>query len=268
MARVFDGEALAKKKEGELKTKIERLKKQGKGAKLAVIVFSDDAAGKLYSALKQAASERVGIEFEEFNFSDIDLEPVIKLIGRLNRDPKVTGIMIQRPGVSWGKSRGMDRVGFEAWWVQLVKTIVPGKDVDGLRQGSRFVPATVKAVEAILNSLPSRDGKVVVVGSLGLVGRALVKKLGATGVDIETKDLGAITLEADVLISAAGQPNLITVEMVKDGAVVIDVGWPKGDVDFEAVKRQAAVITPVPGGVGPGTVVGLLENLVEAGYSN
>ncbi|MBU1500269.1 bifunctional 5,10-methylenetetrahydrofolate dehydrogenase/5,10-methenyltetrahydrofolate cyclohydrolase, partial [Patescibacteria group bacterium] len=169
----------------------------------------------------------------------------------------VHGIMVQRPGY-----KGEE---FEKEWVQLVNTIVPSKDVDGLRDDSPFVQATVRAVE----SIPFRNGmkgkKVLIVGR-GMVGRKLSQRLKAKNISSKDPNLIKMSLEADILIACSGRPGLI--KTVKPGAVVIDVGWPKGDVDFDTVVKVAGAITPVPGGVGPITVVCLLENLIEAVYNS
>ena len=159
--------------------------------------------------------------------------------------------MIQRPGY-----RGQE---FEKYWGQLVNKINPAKDVDGLRPDSKFIPATVRAVEKILTSvnIPPRGGMLIV--GRGMIGRALTKRLNAKNISSHDENLTKLCLAADILITASGRQGLI--KTVKPGAVVIDLGWPKGDVDFEAVKNIAGTITPVPGGVGPVTVVCLLENL-------
>jgi methylenetetrahydrofolate dehydrogenase (NADP+)/methenyltetrahydrofolate cyclohydrolase len=180
--------------------------------------------------------------------------------------------MVQRPGVRWGEKQGMSRHEFEVWWEKMVSMIKVEKDVDGLTAKSRFLSATVKAVEMVLEEIGVSQGRMVVVGSQGLVGRRLVeyftdKEFKVEGVDVDEKDLGRMTSRADVLISATGQPGLIKAEMVKQGAVVIDVGWPKGDVKFGEVKEKASVMTPVPGGIGPLTVVSLLENLTDSLYN-
>lgn len=256
MAEIIDGAKIAREIEAKLII-------PAPAPCLAVIVFKDDRAGELYSRLKSEAAQRLGINFLKLEFNFEERERLTQSLKRVSADLKIHGVMIQRPGFGWGQKHGLKREEFETWWDQLVELIAPAKDVDGLRPDSRFVPATVKAVELILRRLQA-SGKTVVVGSKGLVGRKLAERLRATGVDIESDSLAGITREADVLISATGQPKLIKADMVKPGAVVIDVGWPKGDADFDAVKEVAGAITPVPGGVGPVTVVCLLENLLLA----
>ncbi|MEK7513781.1 MAG: bifunctional 5,10-methylenetetrahydrofolate dehydrogenase/5,10-methenyltetrahydrofolate cyclohydrolase, partial [Patescibacteria group bacterium] len=236
-----------REKEAQLKPKVKP------GTKLAILVFKDDQAGQVYSRLKQEAGKRLGIEV--ITSSDT---------GKLtewNQDELIQGVMIQRPGY-----RGKE---FEKQWAQLVETIVPSKDVDGLRENSPFIQATVRAVEVILKTVPFRNGteKIVVVGR-GMVGRKLAVRLKGLELSSRDKDLKNKTREADILISCTGREKLITAEMVKPGATVIDVGWPKGDVDFAVVKNVAGAITPVPGGVGPVTVVCLLENLANSRYTS
>lgn len=248
MALIINGNQLAKQLEAKLKIKTDGLKQKGIIPQLAVLVLPGDAAGKVYAGLKQAVAARLGIKFKKIASAEE--------IEKLNQDPAVHGIMIQRPGYKGEK--------FEREWVQLVKTIVPSKDVDGLRDDSPFIQATVKAVEVILSDIPSRDGMLIV--GQGMIGKALVKRLKAKGISSRADDLINQTKQADVLICCSGRPGLI--KTVKPGAVVIDVGWPKGDVDFDTVVKVAGAITPVPGGVGPITVVCLLENLVEAVYNS
>ena len=264
MVFVVDGKKLAAEREEALKalSGVEGFK-----AKLVSIVLADDASGQLYTRLKKEAAGRIGVHFVVENVDKFSVDILLPIIEKYSKDGETHGIIIQRPGGLWRQLKGLDRSQFESDWSRLVAAIAQQKDVDGLRPDSKFTMATVKAVEAILESVKAK-GKVVIVGSAGLVGRILVKKLKATGVDLETKDLAAVTSQADILISATGQAGLIKADMVKDGAVVIDVGWPKADVDFEAVVKKASVITPVPGGVGPLTVICLLENLAEACYSN
>lgn len=272
MAVIIDGEQLALSLEFQLKQQVEVLKIKGIRPKLAVLVMADDAAGQLYCRLKQAAAQRVGIELEKHEFSFQELKLIMQKISDLNRDHQVQGIMIQHPGINWGKKHRLNRRSFEMWWRQLAEVIAADKDVDGLRENSKFIPATVRAVKLILSIYKSvgdrKTDYIVVVGSQGMIGRQLVRRLKAFGVDVETKELAKITKKADILISCTGKQNLIKADMVKVGATVIDVGWPKGDVDFDQVKEKARVITPVPGGVGPITVVCLLENLVNCLYTS
>ena len=268
MTMIVDGNSLALEKEVQLKEKVSQLKEKGVIVKLAVIVMSDDEAGELYSKLKQEAAKRIGIEFEKEVVNEVESDKLVKLIGRYNQDDGVQGIMVQRPGVSWGKKHGMKRKEFEIWWEKLVQAIKLEKDVDGLRSNSEFLLAAVKAVKMVLDKNKVNKGKMVIVGSKGLMGRELIKyfstkEFEVKGIDVED-DLEKEAVKADILISATGKRNLIQEKMVKNQAVVIDMGWPKGDVKFDEVKNKTKVITPVPGGIGPLTVVSLLENLVES----
>ena len=245
---IIDGAKLAAERETALAEKVRQLKQKGMIPQLAVLVLPGDPAGETYAGLKQAAAARLGIKFKKISSAEE--------IGELNRDQTVHGIMVQRPGYK--------RAEFEKEWAQLVNTIVPGKDVDGLRDDSPFTQATVRAVGVILATLPPRGGNVLIVGR-GMVGKKLSQRLNAENISSRDKDLINQTQQADILISCSGRQGLI--KTVKPGAVVIDVGWPKGDVDFNSVKRVAGAITPVPGGVGPVTVICLLENLVKAVYN-
>lgn len=270
-AIVFDGRAFAKEKEKDLRFKIAdrvtafRLRKRGIIPKLASILVGDNAASELYLNLKKKAAERIGSVVEIHNFSE-NVKPgeVMSLIKKLNLDNSTHGIMIQLP---------LPRSLFlEA--KRLIDAIDPEKDVDGMRDDSPFVAPVVKAVIEIVRQSELRFKiddlrKIVVVGSEGFVGRKLIKELRVNGFrvkgyDIETSNLKHHTVNADILISATGIPDLIRGEMVKDGAVVIDVGSPKGDVNFAEVSQKASFITPVPGGVGPVTISCLLENLFSA----
>lgn len=244
---IFDGVKLAQKLEAKLKQQVKP------GLKLAILVFDDDRAGQVYSRLKQAAGKRLGIEVIKGS------DPV--LLAKWNQDASIQGIMIQRPGFK-GKEK-------EKQWAQLVNTIGPGKDVDGLRQDSPFTQATVRAVETVLTSvhIPIRNGMLII--GRGMIGKALKRKFKAKNISSQDKNLARLCAEAEILISCSGRQGLI--KTVKSGAVVIDVGWPKGDVDFDKVKDKAKLITPVPGGVGPLSVVCLFQNLVKAAeivYSN
>lgn len=241
---IIDGVKIAQEREEKLKGRVKP------GIKLAILVFKDDRAGQVYSRLKQEVGERLGIEVITSSDS-----------GKLkewNQDKSIQGIMIQRPGF-----KGEE---WENQWRGLVGQIPLAKDVDGLRDDSKFIQATVRAVEVILQSLPPRSGNVVVVGR-GMVGRKLAERYQVLELSSKDQNLEEKIKSADILISATGKQGLIKPGMVKPGVVVIDVGWPRGDVDFKTVKDVAGWITPVPGGVGPISVICLLENLAEAVYN-
>jgi len=264
MAIIFDGKAFAHKKEDELYHKIEKL---GVKPVIATILVGEDPASRLYVSLKQKAAERVGAEMDIYEYPEnITEEELIFKINELSRDKTLTGIMLQLPLP--GNLRNKTS--------HILAHIPFNKDVDGLRENSPFIPATTKAVLAILGEAEKKikigpDSYVVVLGAKGMAGRSLVAELtklgyevGALDKEIEANNLIKETTSAKILISATGMPNIITREYVKKGAVVIDVGSPKGDVNFSEVKDKVAFITPVPGGVGPVTVISLLENLAEA----
>ncbi len=244
MAQIFDGNKFAQELETKLKLEVETLVKSGTAPCLGIIAFDDDAAGQVYSRLKAEAAQRVGIKIVKSNSDSV--------LDNWNTDKTIHGIMIQHPGY-----RGSE---LEQYWEQLVLKIAPEKDVDGLRPDSKFVPATVKAIEKILTSVGAK-GEILIVGR-GMIGRALAKRLAAKNISSHDPDLDNLCLEADILISACGREKII--KTVKPGAVVIDAGWPKADVDLKIVEATAKMITPVPGGVGPVTVVSLLDNLLQA----
>lgn len=265
MTRIFDGRDLAAKKEAILKKKVARLReKKNLIPKLATILPGSDPASVLYVNLKKKAAERIGCEVEIFEVGERkQADYIVRLIKSLNQDPLIHGIMVQMPlPMRMGKGRDL-----------IIDAIAPQKDVDGLREDGLFIHPTVMAVlEAAKKSKRKPPAKVCVVGASGMVGRPLVEELEKNGFAVtacnsKTKYLDRRTREAEILISCAGVPGLITGEMVKKGAAVIDVGSPKGDVLFEEVKKKAGFITPVPGGIGPLTVSFLLENLIQSAYN-
>lgn len=242
---------------------------------LAVIQVGDNKASSIYIKNKKKACEEVGIRFEHIKFNDtISEELVINEIKRLNNDISINGIIVQLP-LPLGFDEG-----------KIINTISPVKDVDGLTyqnvgnlvlENDCLVPCTPLGVMELLKAYNVRlSGKnVCIVGRSNLVGKPLIQLLlrnDATLSVCHSKSLAIKnhTKQADVLIVAAGHPNLITKDMVKDGVVIIDVGINKegnllcGDVDFDNVSKKASLITPVPGGVGPMTVACLLKNVVKA----
>jgi methylenetetrahydrofolate dehydrogenase (NADP+) / methenyltetrahydrofolate cyclohydrolase len=229
---IFDGLQFAKGLEVELKDKLAKLPRK----KIIAILDPNNSGGKVYTRLKQKMAERLGVDFEI-------METLMPDIESLNRDQSVNGIMIQLP---------FPNSEF------LINLIDLNKDIDGLRDDSLYKPAVVKAV---LKILPIKSGQIVIVGSKGEVGRRLMLELPqATGID--QGDSLEVLKDADIIVSATGQTGLIKPEMVKKGVVAIDVGFPKGDLDPEIVHK-ASFFTPVPGGVGPVTVVSLFENLLN-----
>jgi methylenetetrahydrofolate dehydrogenase (NADP+)/methenyltetrahydrofolate cyclohydrolase len=268
MPIIFDGKTFASQKEEILKGRVFGLKTRGVFPKLASIIVGDDPASKLYVGLKKKAAERIGAELDIYFLPEkTKIEDLILLIGTLNTDDTVQGIMIQMPlpeKISNSK-------------LAIINTIRPEKDVDGLQKDSRYLHPTSKAVIDILHkaetekdvqALKDQPLKVVVVGATGMVGAPLVKELKDEGYEVtecntKTEDLRAETLKGDVVISATGTQGLIKGDMVQENTILIDVGSPKGD--FSPVAQDKAVFfTPVPGGVGPVTISCLLENLISA----
>lgn len=242
---------------------------------LAVIQVGDNKASSIYIKNKKKACEEVGIRFEHIKFNDtISEELVINEIKRLNNDISINGILVQLP-LPLGFDEG-----------KIINTISPVKDVDGLTyqnvgnlvlENDCLVPCTPLGVMELLKAYNVRlSGKnVCIVGRSNLVGKPLIQLLLRNDATLsvchsKSLDIKNHTKQADVLIVAAGHPNLITKDMVKDGVVIIDVGINKegnllcGDVDFDNVSKKASLITPVPGGVGPMTVACLLKNVVKA----
>lgn len=246
---------------------------------LTIVQVGDDAASATYIAKKIEAAEKIGIAARHLKLDkDISLVSLRDEIDILNRDPDVTGYIIQLPlpDALW---HSFDRI---------VEMIHPDKDVDGftaenfgdmaLMGGAElFPPATAAGVVHLLESenIAIAGKHAVVVGRSNLVGKPLSLMLlnrdaTVTVCHSKTRNLAEITRTADILVSAVGKPGLITADMVKDGAVVVDIGTTHvkgkltGDVDFDAVSKKASGITPVPGGVGPLTVACLLRNVIEA----
>jgi methylenetetrahydrofolate dehydrogenase (NADP+)/methenyltetrahydrofolate cyclohydrolase len=285
-ARIIDGEYIAAEIRAELRVRVERLREHGDAPRLAMILVGDNPASLTYVQAKSRACAETGVECETIRFpAGICNESLIETIGRLNGDPTVHGILLQQP-----LPKQIDSP-------LAVQTVAPAKDVDGLHPLNlglllagrpRFVPCTALAVQELLlrSGVETAGRHVVIVGRSSLVGRPLAALLiskgraGEATVTIchrQTANLPAITRQADILVAAAGHPGLITCDMVKEGAEVIDVGINRipdssrkrgyrlqGDVDFQGVSQRAAGITPVPGGVGPMTVAMLIANTVRA----
>lgn len=267
MVYIFSGREFAQQKEQELKLRVRELKSQGVNPKILAVLVGNDPASVLYTSLKKQAAERVGIELQLVKLSPDSRRDVVYQIKVANKDESIQGVMVQMPlPKELGSERSREKVIF---------SIVANKDVDGLTPKKRFKPATLKAIMYAISQaqdkgyLPKLDKiAVCVVGATGTVGKSVVRELKKIGIrpkqcDIKTKNLKYYTKKADLLISAAGVPGLITADMVKQGVVVVDVGAPKGDVD-QSVREVAAFLTPVPGGIGPMTVACLLENVVSA----
>lgn len=272
MNNIIDGVTASLELKKNIKKEIE---KDGLTPSLAVIMVGDNKASKIYVRNKKKACEMVGINFTEINLPEtISEELIINEIRRLNEDDLVNGILVQLPLPS----------GFDEG--KIINEISPLKDVDGLTyqnvgnlvlENECLVSCTPMGVMELLKmyNVPLKGKDVCIVGRSNLVGKPLIQLLlqqDATVSICHSKSVNIkdYTKHADVLIVAAGHPNLITKDMVKDGVVVIDIGINKendslcGDVDFKEVSKKASLITPVPGGVGPMTVASLLKNVVKA----
>jgi methylenetetrahydrofolate dehydrogenase (NADP+)/methenyltetrahydrofolate cyclohydrolase len=273
---IIDGKSLAAQIRAEVKEKVARLKARGVQPGLAVILAGEDPASKVYVRNKVRACEETGIRSSLTEFpASVGEAQLLDRVGALNADPAVHGVLVQLP---LPRQIDADRV---------LESVSPEKDVDGfhLRNLGALVagrPGTVPCTPAGVMRLIDHAGvslagkHAVVVGRSNIVGKPqalllLARNATVTICHSRTADLGAMTRQADVLVAAVGKPRMVTADMVKRGACVIDVGVNRlpdgtlaGDVDFHAVKEVAAAITPVPGGVGPMTIAMLLENCVMA----
>ena len=276
MAVIIDGKELAKKIRANLKIECDELKKKNINSKLAVIMVGEDPASKVYVRNKSKACEDVGIEYEEY-LLDVNTtqKELIELIEKLNNDKTINGILLQSPIPS-----NLDIN-------EAFRTISSEKDVDGFNpvnvgklvlNQDTFVSCTPYGIMKMFEEYDiDLTGKnVVILGRSNIVGKPLIhcclnKNATVTSCHSKTQNIAQKAKEADVLISAIGKANFVTADMVKDGAVVIDVGINRldngkitGDVDFESVKEKASYITPVPGGVGPMTIAMLMNNVIKA----
>ena len=265
---IIDGKVLRDKILSELKAKIES---ENLKPCLAIIQVGDNEASNRYIKQKIQAGEEIGAKVELIKFPEVvSQEELEAKINNLNQDNQVTGIIVQLPLAEHLQSE------------RIIELIAPEKDVDGLTEKSVFKPATPSGVIKILEEykIDLKDKIVVVLGRSKLVGaplKAMLEDFGAEVIQIHSqtpKPIDSLVQKGDIVISAVGQPGLVTANMVKDGAIVIDVGINRdletgklvGDVDFEDVSRKASLITPVPGGVGPMTVAMLMSNLVKAAH--
>jgi methylenetetrahydrofolate dehydrogenase (NADP+)/methenyltetrahydrofolate cyclohydrolase len=269
MSIIFEGRRFANQKEEHLKEKMLQLTAKKIVPKLIIIRFVGDESAKLYTELKRSAANRIGAEIDIFEITaKKGADHIIRLIKSFNADPEVHGIMIQLPFPER----------FELTKKKIIEAIDPQKDVDGLGDHSHYIPAVVKAVFEILHEAGvGKQDEILVVGSKGMTGKKLVQFLSHNGYAVEGVDKRIKTgtredaqnfirpkvQQADVVITATGDANIILSDMIKPNAVVIDIGAPKGDVEVGAAAKTL-FFTPVPGGVGPVTVVSLMENLVDA----
>jgi methylenetetrahydrofolate dehydrogenase (NADP+)/methenyltetrahydrofolate cyclohydrolase len=269
MAIIFDGNAVAKEKKKDLKKKIDKLGKRAIVPTMVSIMIGDNKASRKYLSMKKALASSVGADLRIHKIEkNVAGEEIISLIEKLNGDPKVHGIMVQLPLPPNFSDKDKENT---------INAIEKPKDIDGMRDDSMYVAPVVKSIlkalgEAYKHTIYSRGAKTVVVGAKGFVGKKILRVLEemgyeVKGVDVDTKKLSDITLKANILISVTGVSGLIKGNMVKKGALVIDVGSPDGDVATEEILEKVKFISPVPGGVGPLTIAYLLENLVDAASS-
>ena len=276
-AKIIDGKQHARRMRDALRIKASELAaKHGAPPKLTVILVGDDAPSRLYVSNKSKACRDVGIESVVITLpASTDLQTLLAVIERQNQDASVNGILVQLPLPPHLPVQS------------VLERIAVEKDVDGfhlynvgsLAVGTAvFPPCTPYGVQKLLEAegIPIAGQNVVVVGASNIVGKPTAMMLMQRDATVcichaKTRDLAQFTILADILVVAAGRPNLIVPQMVKTGAVVIDVGINRlpngkivGDVDFEGVSQKASYITPVPGGVGPMTVTMLLANTITA----
>jgi methylenetetrahydrofolate dehydrogenase (NADP+)/methenyltetrahydrofolate cyclohydrolase len=275
-ATIIDGNVLAKKVRAEITARTNALVAKGTQPGLAVLLVGEDPASQVYVRNKVKACEDVGMfSILERHPADLTEANLLHRIKELNDDPKIHGILVQLPLPKHIDSH------------RVIESIAPEKDVDGFHVANAgalmigaplFRPCTPYGCMKMLESInyPIRGARAVVIGASNIVGKPMAMLLLQAGATVticnsKTKDLPAHTKEADILVVATGKPKMVTADMVKPGAVVIDVGINRlpdgklcGDVDFEDVKNVAGAITPVPGGVGPMTITMLLLNTLEA----
>ena len=285
-ARFILGKDVSEEIYGELRKRIEALKDKGITPGLAVVLVGDDPASQVYVRKKGEMCESLGMKSRIVRMpKDTTQEELMSVVDELNRDPSIHGFLVQLPLPGHIDEK------------QVIEAISPEKDVDCFHPSNvgrmligepYFLPATPAGVQQMLlrSGVETAGKHVVVVGRSNIVGKPMAammlqRGMGAdstvTVVHSRTPNLGEITRQADILVVAIGKPRFVTADMVREGAVVIDVGTnriedpnhPKGsrlvgDVDFEAVKEKASAITPVPGGVGPMTICMLMANAVRA----
>lgn len=276
MSEIIDGKNLAKEIRESLKVEANKLKEKGIIPHLSVIMVGDNDASKVYVRNKSKACEEIGIEFKEYLLpNDTKQEELISLIEKLNKDKNVNGILLQSP---IPKPLNIQ---------EAFNTIDPKKDVDGFNPYNvgnlcigqdGFIPCTPYGIMKMFEKYNIEiDGKkVAIIGRSNIVGKPMAqcmlsKNATVTICHSRTRELKKELKDADIIISAAGKRNMVTEDMVKEGAVIIDVGMNRndegklcGDVDFKKLKEKASYITPVPGGVGPMTIAMLMSNVIKA----
>lgn len=275
MSRIIDGKVISAAVKERVKKGVAELNEKGITVGLAVIIVGEDPASKIYVANKKKACEALGIISEEYALPESTTEEeLLALVDELNRKKSINGILCQLP-----LPRHLDEK-------LIINSILPEKDVDAFHPANvgrimigdyDFVPCTPAGImEMLAYENISPEGKsCVVIGRSNIVGKPmamlLLHKNGTVTVcHSKTQNLKEICSKADILVAAVGKAKFVTADMVKEGAVVIDVGMNRvdgklyGDVDYEAVKEKASAITPVPGGVGPMTIAMLMQNTLTA----
>ncbi|HDE3379982.1 TPA: bifunctional methylenetetrahydrofolate dehydrogenase/methenyltetrahydrofolate cyclohydrolase FolD [Staphylococcus aureus] len=276
VAKILDGKQIAKDYRQGLQDQVEALKEKGFTPKLSVILVGNDGASQSYVRSKKKAAEKIGMISEIVHLEETATEEeVLNELNRLNNDDSVSGILVQVPLPKQVSEQ------------KILEAINPEKDVDGFHpinigelyiDEQTFVPCTPLGIMEILKHADiDLEGKnAVVIGRSHIVGQPVSKLLlqknaSVTILHSRSKDMASYLKDADVIVSAVGKPGLVTKDVVKEGAVIIDVGNTpdengklKGDVDYDAVKEIAGAITPVPGGVGPLTITMVLNNTLLA----
>ena len=275
-ARIIDGKALSDAVKTDVSERVQALKARGVTPGLAVVLVGEDPASQVYVRNKAAACEKAGLHSRVIRLdAGTTEEALLDVVRELNADPAIHGILVQLPLPKHMNS------------ARVIETIAAHKDVDGFHISNAgllmtgqplFRPCTPYGVMKMFEAcnVALRGAEAVVVGASNIVGKPMAMLLLAAGATVticnsKTRDLAAQTRRADVLVVATGKPGMITGDMIKPGAVVIDVGINRlpdgklvGDVDFPSASQVAAAITPVPGGVGPMTIAMLLVNTLEA----
>lgn len=285
-AKILDGKAIAAEMREEIRREVDGLKEKGVTPGLGVLLVGEDPASRSYVSAKEKACEAAGIFSLETKLpATASKEEILEVVNAYNADERIDGILVQLPLPDGDIEE------------EVINTILPEKDVDGFHavnvgrmvMGQKaFLPCTPHGILHILkrSGIETSGAHAVVVGRSNIVGRPMMNlltrkdELGnatVTMVHTRTKDMASHTRQADIVIAAAGRPNTVTADMVKEGAVIIDVGVNRvedasakrgyrlvGDVDFEGMKDKVAAITPVPGGVGPMTITMLLYNTLES----
>ncbi|HII0947576.1 TPA: bifunctional methylenetetrahydrofolate dehydrogenase/methenyltetrahydrofolate cyclohydrolase FolD [Staphylococcus aureus] len=276
VAKILDGKQIAKDYRQGLQDQVEALKEKGFTPKLSVILVGNDGASQSYVRSKKKAAEKIGMISEIVHLEETATEEeVLNELNRLNNDDSVSGILVQVPLPKQVSEQ------------KILEAINPEKDVDGVHpinigklyiDEQTFVPCTPLGIMEILKhaDIDLEAKNAVVIGRSHIVGQPVSKLLlqknaSVTILHSRSKDMASYLKDADVIVSAVGKPSLVTKDVVKEGAVIIDVGNTpdengklKGDVDYDAVKEIAGAITPVPGGVGPLTITMVLNNTLLA----